>query len=122
MQPPPRRRSKRKRELRAEDRRAQVDVEDPLPPFQRCFRVGGIAAGDAGVVVENVESAELALGELEHGRDLCRAADVRINRRGAAAAARDPGHRLPCARRVDIGHHDASAFARQTQGRGASDA
>ena len=81
-----------------------------------------LVAGEAGVVDQDVDAAVGARCLVGHGPHLAVVADVQHGADGLEAGFLQAGDSLAHGVGVDVGDHDARAFARQRQGRGVADA
>ena len=109
--------------LAAEKGAEEIEADDPPELF-----FGGLGdwpvdlGGATRVVVHHVEPAELVHRPVERGPDASGIGNVGLDPEGFAARGSDPLRRFRAGGRVDLGHHDARAFAGEQFRRTATDA
>ena len=122
IDPPARFQHRRDLRLHAEIDALDHDLEDVLDGGHVLLRQQRLGAFDAGIVVGEVQPAEIAHGALHQRSDLILLGDVGGHEGRPAAAVADLGGDRLAAGLVDIGDQDRRALGGQRQRRRAADA
>jgi len=104
----------------AVERGLQVDVQDEVPDLV-VHVVEGLVPGDAGVVDQDVDLAELVRGRIHHPAGLLHVHRVVGRDQHLAAGVLDGLGRLFSRLGIDVVHHDGRALLGEQLRRGRSD-
>src|SRR5271163_2688443 len=101
----------RSREAGAENHGLKIDLNHQMPSLWWCVREAGCTDADAGVVVQDVEAAELRDRGFEHPARVFEPGYVGLDEDGASARAFDALDGFSPAGLVEIRDHDRRTFA-----------
>jgi hypothetical protein len=100
----------------------EVDVQDPLPVFRAGLVDQRPLTGDAGVVVREVQAAELRHGRAHGLLDVLAVGHVRPDEQRRRPGLADQVRGFLAFGRVDVDHRDRGAGPREAQGHRSADA
>src|SRR5580693_10411767 len=94
------------REASAENDGLQIDLDYQVPSLWRGVGIAGRADADAGVVVQDVQTAELRDRGLQHSARVVEFGNIGFDEDGATAGALDALDGFGAAGFVEIGDHN----------------